>query len=160
MFERKNSFTALIALLFNRVRYLDIAVQHDTAVALSSADLQAAYQNDILTSDWHQGLKKQSRTYMLSLTASIRNAVLIGSLIMLVVAAAAVAVGLIRPQLTFAPAKLVTIIGSFFGLCGGALQLYPAIETNKGEALHERVQALLTKILFTLGAVGIFASLM
>lgn len=160
MFERKNSFAALAAFLFNRVRYLDIAVEHDTAVSLSSADLQASFQKGMLTSEWHEGVKEQSRTHMFALTASIRNAAWLSFSIMLVVAMAAVALGLIRPHLSFAPAKLVTAIGGFFGLCGGALQFYPAIETNKGEAMHERVHALLTKFLFTLAATGIFASLM
>lgn len=159
-FNRKNSLAALGSFFFDRVRYLDMAAEHDTAIALTSADLRAAYEKGTLTTEWYQGMKEQSRAYMLALTASIRSAVLVSSFIMLLVAVAAIAFGLIRPGLTFAPAKLVTVVGGYIALCGGALQLYPAIETNKGEALHERVHGLLTKILFALAATGIFASLM
>lgn len=159
-YTRKNSFFALAALVIDRGRYLEMATEHDTAVALSSPDLRLAYERGTVTIEWHNSIKEQSRIYMHSLTGSIRSAVIASSWVMLAVAVAAVLFGFVRPELQFDKGKIVTVVGGYIALSAAALQLYPVVQTNKGEALHEHVHASLTRVLSALAAIGIFASLM
>jgi hypothetical protein len=159
-FTRQNPALALGAFIIAPARYLDMAAAHDTAVTLASSDLQSRFDRGELGAAWQRQIREQAEAYATSLTTSVRKSLNGSVLIMFLVLALAVGFGLVRPGLQFSLAKFVTVVGAFIGLWGGLLQAYPPVQTNKGEALHELVHARLSKTLFVLAAIGIFASLM
>lgn len=160
-FKRKRPSVALATFIFSRTRYLKSAEEHDIAVCLNSADVRFSYDQGRLGPEWEQAIKDQARLYAASLSTSIWGPFRLTAIVMMCVLAACVALGAVRPDLSFSLQGCVISTAAVLGLWAGMLQLYPPVQTYKGACLHEEVHIFLTKVLVALAAAGgLFASLM
>jgi hypothetical protein len=159
-FRPQNPAVALGAFFVSRTRYINMATEHDIALVLSSQYLRARYDRGEMGSGWEQNVGDRAEGYAVSVATSLRKSLGITVLILLVGVAFAVALGFVRPGLQFSPSKFLTGVGAFFGFWGGLLGAYPPVETFKGEALHEQVHSVMSRLLIGLTAVGFIAALM
>jgi len=149
-----------MAFTFNQRRYLEMACEHDTALTLRSADLRASFDRGEFEVEWEQQNMQRTIVYANSLRGAIWNALRITALVTVLVLAACVVVGTVRPNLPASLQGCLVALSAILALWGGLLQTYPPIQSNKGVCLHEEVHSLLIKAFVVLAAAfGLFASL-
>lgn len=151
--QRASQLQALAA-AFVEALHLKLALSHNLAAELGSAQIAAAFQSGAWPPPhWARDTEDRARADFSSLRRSItRSAMVAGALAVAAVGVAAV-LGKVHPGLPPDFGKIAAAVGATLITWGAVLQLYPARATWRGTFLHEVAHATLVRVLLILGSV-------
>tara|TARA_R110000868_G_scaffold411279_1_gene702650 strand:+ start:301 stop:798 length:498 start_codon:yes stop_codon:yes gene_type:complete len=156
-YSTKNSFLGLLAFIFRKEKYLNMAVIHGMAVNLKSADIKAAFEaGNYPKQDWRKEALLSEQRHYKQLSKSFYGSLLKTAVLAVIGIVAAYFIGLVDLEMAFSTSKVFVFSGVFLASWGALVQFSPVDESYCKETLCENIHALMAKILFVMGALAAF----
>jgi len=151
-FSRANTSDALLALLFERERYLLLAAEHEIAVSLDSRDFRAAYERgEYPKPGWEHDAAARASEHARHLTCGLRRALFATLSFALAGLVLAAAFGKVEPSLPLSAGKVLSVFGALLAAWATLFELGGYAATYMGQALHELLHPKFFRVLFLPG---------
>lgn len=156
-YSTKNSFLGLLAFIFWKEKYLNMAVIHGVAVNLKSADIKAAFEaGNYPKQGWREEALLSEQRHYKQLSKSFYGSLLKTAVLAVIGIIAAYFIGLIDFEMALSTSKVFLFLGVFLASWGALVQFCAVDESYCKETLYENIHALMAKILFVMGALAAF----
>lgn len=151
-FKRVSPFLGAVTFLFNRRKYIDLAVHHGMAINLEAPDLLRCYQvGTFPKAGWESEAAEAARANAKRIDRAIWSSFGVTLACAIAAALAAAYFGKLSPELPFSWSKALSLVGGFLAAWATLMELGGLVQTFSGNALHELIHPMLFRMLFVSG---------
>lgn len=138
LYKKANIIKAIFCYLFDRPRYISMAVAHNMAINLEARDLRKLYEEGKYPTE--ESLKEMESSiinFANLLQEKIVKSLFLVTFLLALMLVAGYFTDAIHPSLSFDTKYVLSVLGALLLVWSSLISLGPELGTYKGKALHE-----------------------